>query len=105
MELGFGVEVTTAGGRVAVVGFAGAVLVACLIGSARFYGRSFFHGFMAATGMFLSFDIVVLHWIFGLHRITSGPEADIIEPVLVLTGLIFAAYGLLRERRQASLAR
>jgi hypothetical protein len=58
------------------------------------------HGF---CGIFLSFDIVVFHWVFRLHRITSGPEANVIEPILVLIGIGFVAYGLTHEKRKASI--
>jgi hypothetical protein len=28
----------------------------------------------------------VFHWVFGLHRITAGTEANVIEPILVAIG-------------------
>lgn len=52
--------------------------------------------------MFLSVDMALFHWIFRLHRLTSGPEADILEPILVLVGIGFVVYGLARERQGAS---
>lgn len=64
----------------------------------RYFSRSFFYGFTVATGLFLSFDIVVFHWIFQLHRITNGPEANWLEPVFVVTGIIFVLYGIKKER-------
>jgi hypothetical protein len=85
--------------RVGVVLFGAGVLVLTLVLARRFYAPSFFHGFLAAVGIFLSFDIVVFHWLFGLHRITEGSEADVIEPVLVALGVGFVAYALMAERR------
>jgi hypothetical protein len=76
-----------------------AILVAALAGSWRWFSRSFYHGFMVCAGMFLSIDIILLHWVFRLHRITSGPEADVLEPILVLIGIGFVAYGIAKERR------
>ncbi len=89
-------------GRIGEVAIGVFVLVASLMLAARFYSSSFFHGFLVACGVFLSFDIVLFHWIFRLHRITSGPEADIIEPLFVLIGIGFVAYGLMNERRRAA---
>jgi hypothetical protein len=63
----------------------------------RFFSRSFFHGFIVAGGLILSFDIVLLHWIFQLHRITSGPEADVLEPLFVLCGVALAITGVKLE--------
>jgi uncharacterized membrane protein len=63
----------------------------------KFFSRSFFNGFTVAVGLFLSFDIVVFHWIFQLHRITNGPEANWLEPVLVVIGIIFVTYGVKKE--------
>jgi len=67
----------------------------------RLGSSSFFHGFLVAVGVFLSLDIVVVHWIFGLHRVTAGPEANVIEPILVAAGIGFVIYGLRRERRSS----
>jgi hypothetical protein len=102
MDFGSGLTVATMTGRLAVVALGAAALIGCLVASGRFFSRSFFHGFMVSAGIFLSFDIVVFHWVFRLHRITSGPEANFIEPILVLTGIGFVAYGLTREKRKAS---
>ncbi len=101
MDLGFGLVGAAMAGRIAEVALGVLVLVGTLVAAARFYSSSFFHGFMVSSGIFLSFDIVVFHWIFKLHRITSGPEADIIEPLFVLTGLGFIAYGLINEKRRS----
>lgn len=102
MDFGSGLTVATMTGRIAAVALGAAVLIGCLVASRRFFSRSFFHGFMVSTGVFLSFDIVVFHWVFRLHRITSGPEANVIEPILVLVGIGFVAYGLTHEKRKAS---
>jgi uncharacterized membrane protein len=102
MDIGSGITVATMTGRIAVVAFGAAVLIGCLAASSRFFSRSFFHGFMVSSGIFLSFDIVVFHWLFRLHRITSGPEANAIEPILVLMGIGFVVYGLTHEKRKAS---
>jgi hypothetical protein len=102
MDIGSGITVATMTGRIAVVALGAAVLIACQVASSRFFSRSFFHGFMVSSGIFLSFDIVVFHWVFRLHRITSGPEANIIEPLLVLIGIGFIVYGLTHEKRRLS---
>lgn len=56
-------------------------------------------------GVFLSIDIVVVHRIFRLHRVTAGPEANAIEPILVAAGVAFVIYGLRRERRSSAVPR
>ncbi len=98
MDFGSGLTVATMTGRIAVVALGAAVPIGCLVASGRFFSRSFFHGFMVSAGIFLSFDIVVFH----ACRITSGPEANVIEPILVLIGIGFVAYGLTHEKRKAS---
>ncbi len=40
---------------------------------------------------------ILFHWVFRLHRVTSGPEADIIEPLFVILGLLFIIFGLPSE--------
>jgi hypothetical protein len=86
-------------GRVAVVLLAVAILIGTLVLAKRLGSSSFFHGFLVAVGVFLSLDIVVVHWIFRLHRVTAGPEANVIEPILVAAGVAFVIYGLRREWR------
>jgi hypothetical protein len=95
------VAVNTTAERVGVVLLGAGVLVVTLVLVRRFYSPSVFHGFLAAVGVFFSFDLIVFHWVFGLHRITEGSEADVIEPVLVALGVGFVAYALMRERRPA----
>lgn len=90
-------EPDSAVGRVAVV-LLGAAFVVLSLGVAwRVYSASFFRGFLVAVGIFLSFDMVVFHWVFRLHRITEGSEANVIEPLLVVVGVGFVTYGLRRE--------
>ena len=92
------------GERLAVVLVGGTLLLSSVVLVRRIFSRSFFHGFLVSTGMFLSFDIVVFHWLFGLHRITSGEEANVIEPILVALGAGFIVYGFRADRveRRAS---
>ncbi len=63
----------------------------------KFASRPFFHGFLTATGLFLSVDIILFHWMFQLHRLTDGPESNVLEPVFVVVGLLVAWYGLKKE--------
>ncbi|MCL7747696.1 hypothetical protein [Halalkalibacter alkaliphilus] len=101
----FGFAATTTGERIGSLLFAGGVTVVFYIVCAKLFSSSFFHGVIAASGFFASFDIVVIHWIFELHRLTHGPEADIIEPILVVIGIILLVYGIKKEKksiRQAS---
>lgn len=93
MSFGPLIPVTTMGGRLGVIGFAVASLIFFLV-LARRRGDSFYRGFVVAIGTFLSFDMILLHWVFRLHRLTSGPEADVIEPLFVVLGVAFIVYGL-----------
>jgi uncharacterized membrane protein len=90
--------VNTAWGRIAVLVVAVAVLVGFLLWSRRGASPSFFWGVLAGSGLVLSFDIVWIHWLFGLHHITNAPEDLILEPLFVLTGLVFMWFGIRRER-------
>lgn len=92
--------VSTATGRIAVLVVALAVLVGFLLWSKRAMSPSFFLGVLVGTGLVLSFDIVWVHWIFGLHHITNAPEDLVIEPLFVLTGLVFMWFGVRRERKR-----
>lgn len=76
-----------------------AVLVAFLIWSKRAASNSFFLGVLAGTGLVLSFDIVWVHWLFGLHHLTNTRMDLILEPLLVLLGIVFLWFGISRERR------
>jgi hypothetical protein len=84
----------TIAGRVAVVLLAAAFLLLPLVLAKRLASSSFFRGFLVAVGVFLSFDIVVFHWLFRLHRITAGSQANVIEPILVAAGAGFVIHGL-----------
>jgi uncharacterized membrane protein len=97
MSFGPLIPVTTMAGRLGVILVACLFLVAFLVLAAR-VGPSFFRGFLVAVGTFLSFDMILLHWVFRLHRLTSGPEADFVEPAFVVLGLVFVVVGLRSER-------
>ncbi|WP_248929712.1 DUF2243 domain-containing protein [Paenibacillus hamazuiensis] len=96
--LAFGLKAETAWQRISAVFFGIAVLGLFMIVIRKWFNRSFYNGFIVAAGLFLSFDIVTFHWIFQLHRITSGPEANVLEPLFVLGGLIFVVWGVRSER-------
>ena len=93
--------VTTAAGRIAVLGAAVAVLVGFVLWSKSATSRSFFLGVLAGSGLLLSFDIVWVHWIFGLHHVANAQEDLVLEPLFVLTGLAFMWFGIRRERHRA----
>jgi hypothetical protein len=93
--------VATAAGRIAVLVVAIAVLVGFLVWSKRATSNSFFLGVLAGAGLVLSFDVVWVHWIFGLHHLTKGPEDVVLEPLLVISGIAFMWFGITRERRHA----
>ena len=101
MSFGPLVPVTTMAGRVGVILLAVAFLV-LFLALAKRRGDEFFRGFLVAVGTFLSFDLVVLHWVFRLHRLTIGPEADVIEPMFLVLGIVFIVYGLRVTRTRAS---
>ena len=92
--------IETALGRLAVLLIAFAVLVASLLRARRAASPSFFLGMLVGTGLVLSFDIVWVHWIFGLHHLTNHQEDLVLEPLLVVTGLAFMWFGISRERRR-----
>jgi hypothetical protein len=96
--------VTAPGGQIAVLTVAVAVLIGFLVWSKRATSASFFWGVLAGTGFVLSFDIVWVHWIFGLHHLTNTQMDLVLEPPLVLLGLVFLWFAITRERRQASRA-
>jgi len=91
--------VNTAVGQIAVLTVAVAVLVAFLLWSKRAASDSFFLGILTGTGFVFSFDIVWVHWIFGLHHLTNSELDLILEPLLVLAGLGFMWFGITGERR------
>ena len=97
MTFGPLVTVTSMTGRLAVVGLGCLFLVLFLAAAARL-SPSFFNGFLVAIGIFMSFDMILFHWIFQLHRLTRGPEANVLEPFFVVLGVAFVIVGLRRER-------
>ena len=100
MSFGPLIAVTTMAGRLWVVALGCGFLVLFLFAAARL-SRSFFNGFLVAVGMFMSVDMILFHWIFQLHRLTSGPEANVLEPFFVVLGVAFIVEGLRRERSGA----
>ncbi|WP_134703887.1 DUF2243 domain-containing protein [Ammoniphilus sp. YIM 78166] len=92
-----GLKAETPMQRLGAVFFGLSVLLILMLLFYRFFSRAFFNGFTTATGLFLSFDIVVFHWIFQLHRITNGPEANWLEPIFVVVGCMFVWFGVKRE--------
>ena len=94
--------VTAPAGQIAVLTVAVAVLIGFLIWSKRAASDSFFWGVLAGTGFVLSFDIVWVHWIFGLHHLTNTQMDLVLEPLLVILGLAFLWFAITRERRQAT---
>jgi len=93
--------VTTPAGQIAVLAVAVAALIGFLLWSKRATSASFFWGVLAGMGFVLSFDIVWVHWIFGLHHLTNTQMDLVLEPMLVLLGLVFLRFAITRERRQA----
>ncbi|MEH2534217.1 putative membrane protein [Bradyrhizobium sp. AZCC 1588] len=91
--------VTTSAGQIAVLAVAVAVLIGFLLWTKRAMSASFFLGALAGTGFVLSFDIVWVHWIFGLHHITNTQMDLVLEPLFVLLGLAFLWFAMTRERR------
>ena len=85
-------------GRLAVLTVALAVFVGFLVWSRRATPRSFFLGVLAGTGLVLSFDIIWIHWIFGLHHLTNSQEDVVLEPLLVVSGVAFLWYAITHER-------
>jgi uncharacterized membrane protein len=93
----FTLKATTMAERLGSVFVAAILFVLLAYMAFQFFSRSFFHGFIVAAGLILSLDIVLLHWIFQLHRITSGPEADVLEPLFVMCGIALTIIGVRRE--------
>jgi hypothetical protein len=96
--------VATPAEQLAVLTVAVAVLIGFLLWSKRATSASFFRGVLAGNGVVLSFDIVWVHWIFGLHHLTNTEMDLFLEPPLVLLGLVFLWFAVTRERRQANRA-
>jgi hypothetical protein len=96
--------VTAPAGQLAVLAVAIAALIGFLLWSNRTASASFFWGVLAGIGFVLSFDIVWVHWIFGLHHLTNTQMDLVLEPLLVLLGLVFLWFAITRERSQADRA-
>jgi hypothetical protein len=94
------IPVNTSAGQLSVIAAAVAFLIVFLWWSNRTTSASFFQGVLAGMGFVLSVDIVLIHWIFGLHHITNTPMDLILEPLFVLLGLVFLWFAITRERRQ-----
>jgi hypothetical protein len=102
MALAFALfPVGTWAGQLAVVAIAVLLLIGFLFWSQRAGSASFFRGVLAGTGFVLSVDIVLIHWIFGLHHITNTQMDVVLEPLFVVLGLVFLWFAITRERRAA----
>lgn len=93
--------VTTSAAQIAVLTAAVAALIGFLLWTRRAMSASFFLGVLAGIGFVLSFDIVWIHWIFGLHHLTNTQMDLVLEPLFVLLGLAFLWFAITRERRHA----
>lgn len=93
------VPVDTWAGKIAAIAVAVVFLLGFLFWSRRAGSASFFRGVLAGTGSVLSVDIVLIHWIFGLHHVTNTQMDVLLEPLLVLLGLGFLWFAITRERR------
>ena len=91
--------VTAPAGQIVVLAAAVAALAGFLLWSKRATSASFFWGGLAGTGFVLSFDIIWIHWIFGLHHLTNTRMDLVLEPLLVLLGLAFLWFSIARERQ------
>ena len=91
--------VDTTLGRLAVLAVAVAVTVGFIVWSRRTKPPAFFRGVLAGSGLFLTFDIIWIHWTFGLHHLTNTPAEDVVlEPALVIAGAVMLFAGLSRGR-------
>ena len=96
--LAFMVPVDTSAGKLAVVILAVAFLIGFILWSKQTKSASFFRGVLAGMGFVLSVDIVLVHWIFGLHHITNTQMDIVLEPLFVVLGLVFLWFAITRER-------
>lgn len=55
------------------------------------------NGAAIAIGLIGVIDNVIAHWLLRLHRIVPGPEADVIEPVVVAASAALLSIGIRRE--------
>jgi hypothetical protein len=95
-------KAVTAGERIGAVLTGVIILIVLLLIIYRRYDTSFFHGFLAAIGLFLTVDNILFHWVFQLHRITSGPEANVLEPIFVLFGIVLVYYTWIKEKQKVN---
>ena len=87
--------VDTTLGRLAVLAVAVGVTVAFILWSRRTRPPAFFRGVLAGSGLFLTFDVIWVHWVFGLHHLTNTPAEDVfLEPALVVAGAVMLYTGL-----------
>ena len=85
-------------GRIGGVALAVVIVLATVVLAYRLYSVSFFNGFVVAVGLFISIDLLLVHWMMEIHRITAGEEAIWLEIPLFVSGLAFVVVGLRRER-------
>ena len=79
--------VDTTLGRLAVLAVAVAVTVGFILWSRRTKPPAFFRGVLAGSGLFLTFDIIWIHWVFGLHLLDEHARGmSFLEPLLVVAG-------------------
>lgn len=57
------------------------------------------NGALITLGVFGILDNVVAHWLLGLHRVVSGPNAGLVETILTALSAGLLALGLWREAR------
>jgi hypothetical protein len=91
-------KAVSAGERIGAVFIGIIILFILLLFIFKRYNSSFFHGFLAAIGLFLTVDNILFHWVFQLHRVTSGPEANILEPMFVFIGIVLVYYTWKKEK-------
>jgi len=54
--------------------------------------KSFIKGIIAGISLTAIFDLLIVHWIFGLHRIYNHQSVNIVEPLLFVLGIIIVAF-------------
>jgi hypothetical protein len=91
--------VTTPGAQLAVLAGAVAALIGFQLWSQRATSAPFFRGVAAGNGFVLTFDIVWVHWMFGLHHLTNTQMDLVLEPLLVLLGLVLLWFAITQELR------
>jgi drug/metabolite transporter (DMT)-like permease len=91
--------VTASAGQIAVLTAALATLIGFLLWIRRSTSTSFFLGALAGVGFVLSFDIVWVHWIFGLHHLTNSQMDLVLEPCSCSSASPFCG---LRSRKSAA---